>query len=265
MPDDLSYVQKGDPVKPRASGWNTLMEVGRNFRANKREMGVDASGNVRTHNGTILVQNVSGGDVDRFSVMGVDSILFSNADNADTFQNEPCLTVTTPATAHRGKFVILLDGAKDDVVVRAMVSGVCPVQVNVVDADHQFADVTNADATKLTSCSSGAARILYKDSGTGTKWAIVRLGGGGGSGLFPVTVSQTGGSAGTDAAKCSFTYTATDLDGNQLGTVMSPTWARPALGAMVAATKGVGYYDAAGAFVLYQVDEVPDVVSCEAS
>lgn len=81
-------------------------------------------------------------------------------------------------------------------------------------------------------------------------------------GLFPVTVSQTGGSAGDATTACSFTYTATDLDANELGTGMSPTWARPAAGAMVAATHGLGYYDSTGAFVLYQVDEQPDVVSC---
>lgn len=80
--------------------------------------------------------------------------------------------------------------------------------------------------------------------------------------LFPVNVTQTGGAAGSDSAACSFTYTVNNLDSDQLGTAMSPTWAREAKGKKVAATHGTGYYNAGGTFVLYQVDEVDDVVAC---
>jgi hypothetical protein len=50
------------------------------------------------------------------------------------------------------------------------------VKVDVTDEDHGYADVTDADATKLTSVSRGSAQILWKESGTGLKWATVRLG-----------------------------------------------------------------------------------------
>lgn len=82
------------------------------------------------------------------------------------------------------------------------------------------------------------------------------------NGLFAVNVSQVGGSAGNASAACSFTYNVTDLDSVLLASGVSPTWNRTSAGKMVAATHGTGYYDSAGDFVLYQVDEVPDVASC---
>jgi hypothetical protein len=50
------------------------------------------------------------------------------------------------------------------------------VQINVTSASHDYANPTTSDATKLTSGATGLHRILYKPSGTGTKWCIVRLG-----------------------------------------------------------------------------------------
>lgn len=82
------------------------------------------------------------------------------------------------------------------------------------------------------------------------------------SGLFPVTLSQTGGSAGSDTTQCTFTYTATSLDGVQLGTSLSPDKPRASLGAYVAATKGVGYFASDGTFTLAEAYEAPDPEAC---
>lgn len=82
--------------------------------------------------------------------------------------------------------------------------------------------------------------------------------------LFPVDVSQTGGSAGSISTKCSFIYTATDiLTEVSLGTSLSPQYdGRTAKGVYVAGTKGTGYYDETGTFVLWQVNEVFSLEDC---
>lgn len=80
--------------------------------------------------------------------------------------------------------------------------------------------------------------------------------------LFPVTVTQTGGSAGDATTQCSFTYTVTSILGESLLTSAMVGWARPALGKMIAATKGTAYINASGVVVLWQVDEVFDVAAC---
>ena len=80
--------------------------------------------------------------------------------------------------------------------------------------------------------------------------------------LFAVNVSQNGGSNGTSAAAATYTYNVTDLDGVSLGTAMSVTTPRYAKGPVTAATLGMGYYNAAGTFVLYTVFEIHGSGTC---
>jgi len=129
--------------------------------------------------GLVYVKNESGYDVARLGILGLsDDVLFDHADNADEFIGRPTLTGTTPTTAsHSGTFVI----AQVPIVAGrpglALLAGVTAVQLNVGDADHEYADVRNNDRTELDTGDGGAAQILYKESGTGSgKWALVLLG-----------------------------------------------------------------------------------------
>ena len=94
------------------------------------------------------------------------------------------------------------------------------------DESHLYADVTDGDATKLTSGAFGSAMILWAESGTGTKWAVVQLGGGlpQRGVLLPVLVWRDGGTTdGSKTAQCDRTYTAKGLDGSvTLGTGLTP-------------------------------------------
>jgi hypothetical protein len=49
---------------------------------------------------------------------------------------------------------------------RALLVGVTPVKLEVDDADHAFADVTDGDAIKLTTADAGGAQILWKEAGS---------------------------------------------------------------------------------------------------
>jgi hypothetical protein len=68
--------------------------------------------------------------------------------------------------------------------------------------------------------------------------------------MFPVALTQTGGSNGSQTTQATWTYTANNLTGDTLGTVLSPQWPRQQNGELNAATAGVGYYDVTGTFVL---------------
>lgn len=80
-------------------------------------------------------------------------------------------------------------------------------------------------------------------------------------GLFPVLLSMDGGADGDGFSSASWTYTATDLYENELGTELSPDKPRP-LGVMQTASKGVGYYGTDGTFALAQAYEVESMDVC---
>jgi hypothetical protein len=71
-----------------------------------------------------------------------------------------------------------LDPIASGSIGKARIDGIVAAKIQVTAGlewyDH--ADVTHNDATKLTLLPSGAAQVLWKEEGTGTKWALIRLG-----------------------------------------------------------------------------------------
>jgi hypothetical protein len=81
-------------------------------------------------------------------------------------------------------------------------------------------------------------------------------------GVFPVSLTQTGGANATDATtKASWTYTVNaEPDGRTLGTGVAPIHQR-AFGKTTAATRGMAYYDGASLMLLW-TDEVIGAGAC---
>jgi hypothetical protein len=93
------------------------------------------------------------------------------------FKNRVALSCVTPdIDAHEGRFVVLAEPLAVGAIGRAYIAGVCPVQVNVTDEAHGYASIADGDTTQLASATSGPAQILWKAAGTGSRWAVVRLG-----------------------------------------------------------------------------------------
>lgn len=129
--------------------------------------------------GLVCVKNASGAAVGRFGVLGIDGLIAATdpANNVESFKNGPCLSGKTPALeTHRGKFVVLLQPLAENAIGWAVASGVVPVKTDFTYADQPYADAKNSDATMLAAGEGGAAQVLWKESGTGTKWAVVRVG-----------------------------------------------------------------------------------------
>ena len=185
----------------------------------------------------VLVKNTSGADRARFEILGISAPVFTPTDNLEEFRN------------------------------RVVLSGVCPVKVDVANANHWHADIADNSAANLKSGGGGAAQILWKESGTGVKWAVVRLGRWSPT-VFPVNLTQTGGSQGTTTTPASWTYSVIDpVTSQTLATGVNPTvsphkWKRPSAGWMIAATFGYAHFNAQGQLVLGWINEMVEQEAC---
>ena len=204
MADDLRDVAPGQRFNIPAGRHNAWNAAARSVLGKSGMSGAD--GITSRDPDVIRVKNTTGSGVGQYGILGIDGILFTPADNLDGFKSQPVLLGIAPTTAQRGKFIILLEPIAAGQIGRGLISGQCVVQVNVVTSSDGWADVKNTDVTQLQSGPSGAAQILYAESGTGTKWALVRLGGGRAVGTFPVIVKQNGGANGDATTIATYAY-----------------------------------------------------------
>jgi hypothetical protein len=177
MGDTLKKVTAGQRLQMPASTFNTFIDVARAWLADQQATGGEGRIEAR-QTGTILVRNDTDTDLPQFAVLGISGVVFTATDNEAEFRRRQCYTGIAPTVAGHfgGWFCVLSEPLADGKIGRAVVDGVTPVKVNVVDEDHWFADVADDDTDKLTSGPDGAAQILIKEPGTGQKWAVVRLG-----------------------------------------------------------------------------------------
>lgn len=255
--DVFKPITSGDVLRPSARVWNRLMELCR------RGDDISPGNNSRIITApTIPVRNDTTSGISRWQILGIDGPVITPTDNESEFAHRIILSAVAPvAPDHEGRFVIAAGAIPAGGVGQAYVSGVCPVKVNVTDEVHRFADVADGVTGYLATASTGAAAILWRESGTGEKWAIVHLSGALPPMLFPVLITKDGGVAGSASADCSFTYTVKDLAGVELASGLSPEcgrltkteYAEPS-----ADSPAVAYRDAAGDLHLYHVaGEVP--------
>jgi len=175
MGDNLKKVRSGDPLDIPAATFNTFIDSARDFLSRQSDMNRARIRDTR-NSGIILVKNASGEDRARFEILGITDPVISVSDNEEHFKNRVALKGEMPSVDdHTGKFVILLEPLKSDGIGMAMALGICPVKLTVDSEDHTHADVKDEEAATLQSGFSGSAQILWKESGTGEKWAVVRI------------------------------------------------------------------------------------------
>ena len=184
MGDVFRKVKSGDPLRIPAETFNAFVDAAQDFRNRQNAQGVETKGSAQG-NTVVLVKNASGSDQERFAVLGVAAPVISPSANLPEFKNRVVLSCVTPSDDHRGRFVVLAEPIKSGNMGRAVAAGVTPVKVSVQNSADDSADVFSGQTGHLKS-GEGAASILWKESGTGIVWAVVRIGGGSGGGVEPM-------------------------------------------------------------------------------
>jgi len=159
-----------------AHTYNAMVEVINAYRRGQlTNLGV-AGDTVRSA-GIVHVKNNSGAARTRMGVLGIGAPLILPSADLLEFKDRVRVNGDTPAAAHvPDLFVILREPIDADKVGLATIAGVCQVEINVTDVNHGFAGCEENNYTTLVSRTFGGARILWKETGLGTKRAIVRLG-----------------------------------------------------------------------------------------
>jgi hypothetical protein len=276
MSDALKKVQSGQKLQIPAQAYNAFIDAVVDYRRRTAHIGQKSEPTTRQAS-IVLVCNDSGSNQNRLAVLGIDTPIIDPTTNDNEFKNRVALSCVTPAAdTHEGKFVILAEPIATGKIGRAYAAGVCPVQIIVLDEDaeaYQFADIFDGYALGLFADPNASASILWKEEGTGLKWAIVRFGNRQRMGVFPVDLTQVGGAQGDEANPATWTYDVLDIStGETLESAVDPVaaphkWQRPAIDQMIAATFGYAHYvpnDSYGYdMVLGWINEMVDQEACE--
>jgi len=177
----------GEPFVAPAATWNAFIDAAQDFKDRTADIGRQPTLAGGRSSGIITVKNESGVARRQFDVLGLGEPIFlpssgssggGSPGGADqSFRNMVAFRGVMPKEdEHEGRFVVLIEPLATNAVGKGCVAGVCQVRVNVTDVDHEFAEVSDGKADVLESGDAGSAKILWKENGTGSKWAVVHLG-----------------------------------------------------------------------------------------
>ena len=175
----FNRVSAGDGLKISAGTWNALLESAEAYDQDRVKQGVTVpTVHHEDHILLVLVKNVSGADVDQFCPLEVTGSVFNPGGELDqelaSFKTTPVLNADAFGADSSKTLVITREPIKSNSIGYASLAGVVPCKVDVTNASHTHALPVEDDTDKLTSAMYGH-RILYKESGTGEKWAYIRI------------------------------------------------------------------------------------------
>jgi len=213
MADPYQPVQQNGQIQVTARTWNGLLKAGQDY--SRRKYGTATGGvldSKLTPSCRIWVFN-SGPELPEFSVVGFGNMPAPPTSRPLDAIDEPLFLATTPTAV--GPFAILAGSLAPGEIGEGIIAGAAVVQINVSDPTHGFALPADGNSAALTSDSAGGVPILWKDTGTGLKWAVVLLGGGGA--VQSITFSVvTDASFDSDACTLSVTKTTLQVTGSNL-------------------------------------------------
>jgi len=191
----MRKVTVGEKFKVKASTWNAFIDAANFCRNNQLEFGSNAlRSNSKT--GIVLIRNDSGALLEQFAPVILDDLIIQPDDDEkeQEFKSRvPVFSGKKVSADNKDRpFAILQTPLESEKIGKALLLGVTPAKVNIGNESHEYAKL---DSTGLVSGSTGDGGILWKESGTGEKWALLQLGGGGSggnnySGFFLLTADE---------------------------------------------------------------------------
>jgi len=172
----MRKVKQGDTFNPSAGTWNSFIDAAQAHKMGSHNV-TESAGNVKGVN-IITVRNSSPHDLPVFApVLTAELAIEPVGDERQFFTDRICPTfnvVPVDLAEKPGTFMILTEPILAGQCGKAMLYGVMSVRVNIIDENHFYASAEYG-TDKLSSCYDGPMKILFKQTGTGEKWAVVSL------------------------------------------------------------------------------------------
>jgi hypothetical protein len=170
---DLKPVSPGQPIALSAGDFNAMLDAARAHRARQKLTADEPAAKLQS--GIILVKNASGSDGSFLDILAIDVPLILPTDSLNQWRSRVAMSCVSPGSTHAGRYVVLQEPIPAGKMGRAMVIGVTPVNLDVTADTDRFAEVATGVSTSLKTGTTGSARILWKESGTGAKRGVVML------------------------------------------------------------------------------------------
>jgi len=267
--NEFQHVRSGEPLQIPATAYNAMLDAAQSHRNRRMNLAPHGSGYDSLF---IHIVNTTGQPLQRFDILGLDEPL--ETQNLNLFCNRIVFKGVKPQKKHKGKFAVIQQDAAPDMIVRACIFGTTIAKIKMSsDSENEnsesllkYCDIKEGETGYLTS--GGQTEVLWSDSSSQDRWAIIRIGSGR-STIFPVKLEKTGGEQGTNEKVASWTYKITDaLTDEKLEEDVDPAssphqWKRPNIGAMTEATFGYAHYDNDNQLVLGRLNETLETEKCQ--
>jgi len=197
MPTDpLHPVLPGDELEIKAATWNAFIDAAIDFQRRRVPATRESAPTDIAARLILPVRNDSAADRVRGDVLEINAVFPTPADNPNAFATRPGLRGIAPTGDPNKPTATLLEPAADGKHARAILAGLAAGRVYVAsaaeDSSHRylFARPSPSDPTKYTLAPYGPHRILWRESGTGTKNALIIHGAGGTDGTVICTAAN---------------------------------------------------------------------------
>ena len=214
MSDAFRKVRPGEPIKIAAQAWNQVID-----QVTTRPRFDASTSPYPAINFQVRCRNATSGDVARWGVLQITGVLETptGATGASgptgstgstgaavsidagtmSFLAYPGIVGVTPTDTAGARYVVATQPIKAGEIGMAAIDGVVQVKLDVQSASDNFATVKSGSVEQMKTASSGDASVLWKESGTGVKWGLVRIGAGSGGGVKLGKITGTWTKGGT--------------------------------------------------------------------
>lgn len=173
MSDPLKKVQPGQKLTIPAAAYNAFIdaamaEKSRLHNVERWDIGSMLQPSV------ITIRNQTNQNQPRFAVLAIDQPIVTPAANLQQFKNRVAFSGSIPTNPLDDKRVVILaEPLAAGGIGQAVLTGATPVIVNVSNTNHKFAAPAHNITANLASAETGPYRILWRETGSGMKWAVV--------------------------------------------------------------------------------------------